>query len=634
MKLSDLLKPKQSITDAYAPGGFFNPGDSSLSGMLQNSINKSSPGFKATTTTQAGTPVATTQKQTSPMPANTPAAARSDLQGFDYYSNLAQNAERPETRTAANEWLKRNLIDDTQQMVDTTDTESMQNDFGSGSDIDFSTPTSQVAYSAEKLNELFGTKSPEDLFAMREQLRRDAALARAGLLPEEEYMQYQGLPGMKGERGYSFEDTMALNRATADIFSNAATKADRAITQAGLDAKTQASAGGLDTSGVPQQYASIINSSSLGKTADERAVNRQDLVRAALEGDDAFIAALIGKGEPALEGEARKAFDQRITNAEQLDSFITAVEGGTIKLGNIERIKQSAFNKFGAQSPEYAMANFLSGGVSAQERNRLFGASLTGTEKEDAARFIITPEDKPELAIQKAKAMKATMTYANDLSALTRSGATRAEISRWQKEGRMRSLNDYLLEFGIPQDSPIIKKPNINDDSISYTERQILKSNGLTDDQIDSEFGFKKVGSVTKQAPKVVAGYDISSYATDPLHETKVAKIYEKTPPFKTASDIDMVIRQVAPRSKITGQMVATAANTYGVDPKMVYAIMLQDSSLGTAGMGARNNNPGNIGQFDHLGQPVAGYRTMQDGVNAVAKWLSKKRVADQKQYT
>ena len=624
MKLSDLLKPKESISGAYAPGGFFNPQAGPLANkVLQTSINKSSPAFKQTTTNQSGTPVATDIKTAQTVPQPEPIR---DMQGngiatpVDWNSEYAYRAQQGDT--SAQDWIEQNTIDDSENNV--TEPVDYQTD---NSEIDFSTPTSQVAYSAEKLNELFGTKSPEDLFAMREQLRRDAALARAGMLPEEEYMQYQGLPGMKGERGYTFEDTMALNRATADIFSNAATKADRAITQAGLDSKTKSSTGGLNTSGVQSEYLSIINSSSLGKTADERAVNRQDLVRAALEGDEAFITALIGKGESAIEGEARKTFDQRIANAEQLDSFITAVQSGKIKMGNIEKIKQSALNKFGAQSPEYAMANFLSGGVSAQERNRLFGASLTGSEKEDAARFIVTPEDKPELAIQKAKAMKATMTYANDLTALTKAGVPRSQIANWQKEGRLRSLNDYLIEFGIPQNSPIVKKPNLNDSSISYTERQSLKANGLTDDQIDSELGFKKVGSGTNKASKVVAGYDISSYATDPNHERSVAAIYQRTPQFTTPTDIDLVIRKVAPKSKITGNMIATAANTYGVDPKMVYAMMLQDSSLGTAGMGARNNNPGNIGQYDNLGRPVAGYKTLQGGVNAVAKWLSKKKV-------
>lgn len=622
MNLSDLIKPKKSITDAYAPGGFFNPQSGLSSAVLQNSINKSSPGFKATTTTQSGVPVATDvvspqtggyTAQTVPlMEAGNVMSQAPEQDMFADYANRAANGD-----VEAQDWIEQNYIDDTATEPVETDTTS----------IDFSTPTSSVAYSMEKLNELYGTKSPEDLWALRQKLRLQESQASAGMLPESEYMNYQGLPGLEGQRGYTYDQQMAINRSTADIFGTQIADLDKFMdTQSKID-KAKASAGGLDTSGIPPQYSSIINSSSLGKTADERAINRMDLVRAAQEGDEAFIAALIGKGEPALEGEARKTFDQRIANAEQLDSFITAVESGNVKLGNIERIKQSAFNKFGAQSPEYAMANFLSGGVSAQERNRLFGASLTGTEKEDAARFIITPEDKPDLAIQKAKAMKATMTYANDIAALTKAGAPRADIANWQKQGKLRSLNDYLLEFGIPKESNLIKKPKAGDNSISYTERQELKNSGLTDEQIDTELGFKKVGSVTNKAPKVVAGYDISSYATDPQHEAKVARIYESTPPLRTPQEIDMVIRKVAPKSRITGQMVATAASTYGVDPKMVYAMMLQDSSLGTAGMGARNNNPGNIGQFDNLSSPVKGYATLQDGVNAVAKWLSRKKV-------
>jgi hypothetical protein len=53
-------------------------------------------------------------------------------------------------------------------------------------------------------------------------------------------------------------------------------------------------------------------------------------------------------------------------------------------------------------------------------------------------------------------------------------------------------------------------------------------------------------------------------------------------------------------------------------------AIMAQDSAMGTKGLGAKNNNPGNIGQFDSLGtKGVKGYTTLQDGVDAVAKNLA-----------
>lgn len=126
----------------------------------------------------------------------------------------------------------------------------------------------------------------------------------------------------------------------------------------------------------------------------------------------------------------------------------------------------------------------------------------------------------------------------------------------------------------------------------------------------------------------VVAGYDISKYATDPNHEKSVAKLYSNlgSYDFSNPLEIDKAIKTASSTSPITGQMVLSAASQYGVDPKMVFAMMQQDSSLGTKGTGARNNNPGNIGQFDHLTGAVKGYPTLQEGVNAVAQWLSKNK--------
>lgn len=184
---------------------------------------------------------------------------------------------------------------------------------------------------------------------------------------------------------------------------------------------------------------------------------------------------------------------------------------------------------------------------------------------------------------------------------------------------------DYMSYYDYNTDLQLAKDSIARGKSSAENAMNMLKKKYR--DVNPNDLSFNNVGSGTNRAPKVVAGYDISSYATDPNHERSVATIYQRTPQFNTPADIDKVIRSVAPRSPITGQMIATAANTYGVDPKMVYAMILQDSSLGTAGMGARNNNPGNIGQYDNLNRPVAGYQTLQGGVNAVAKWLSKKKV-------
>ena len=88
--------------------------------------------------------------------------------------------------------------------------------------------------------------------------------------------------------------------------------------------------------------------------------------------------------------------------------------------------------------------------------------------------------------------------------------------------------------------------------------------------------------------------------------------------------------------SKITYDMVMNSATKFGVDPIAVAATMAFDSSMGTKGKWARNNNPGNVGQFDSLdakGITVKWYGTLQEGVDAVAQNLRKRLDAYQAKY-
>ena len=74
--------------------------------------------------------------------------------------------------------------------------------------------------------------------------------------------------------------------------------------------------------------------------------------------------------------------------------------------------------------------------------------------------------------------------------------------------------------------------------------------------------------------------------------------------------------------------MIEAASQKTGIDPLMIATILKLDSSYGTAGKGARNNNPGNVGQFDSLdakGITVKGYDTLQEGIDAVAGNLKKR---------
>ncbi len=124
-------------------------------------------------------------------------------------------------------------------------------------------------------------------------------------------------------------------------------------------------------------------------------------------------------------------------------------------------------------------------------------------------------------------------------------------------------------------------------------------------------------------ASAIINGYDISAYATDALYEEKIQSFLRGMPSFGTAGDIDTYIQNVATGSPVTGEMVFTAAGQYSVDIPLMMAIMELDSRFGTAGIGVGTLNPGNIG---NTGTSTRAYGSWQEGVVAVAEWLSRHR--------
>jgi len=130
----------------------------------------------------------------------------------------------------------------------------------------------------------------------------------------------------------------------------------------------------------------------------------------------------------------------------------------------------------------------------------------------------------------------------------------------------------------------------------------------------------------TSANPRVIAGVDISRHATDPNHENKVQELFDTMPPVQSVAQIDQYIQATAPNSPITGAMVSKYAKQYDVEPKLLMAMMQQDSSFGTTGKGARTRNPGNVGN-DDTGKEVT-FASWEEGIEAEAKWLAKNRVA------
>ena len=125
-------------------------------------------------------------------------------------------------------------------------------------------------------------------------------------------------------------------------------------------------------------------------------------------------------------------------------------------------------------------------------------------------------------------------------------------------------------------------------------------------------------------ASAVVNGYDISAYATDPLHEQKIQTIVNAIPALTLVSDIDTYIQSKVEGSPVTGSMILSSAGKFNVNIPLLIAIMQNDSSFGTLGVGARTFNPGNVG---NTGLKEVNFGSWEAGVDAVAEWLASHRI-------
>ncbi|QQR82433.1 hypothetical protein IPJ70_04125 [Candidatus Campbellbacteria bacterium] len=147
----------------------------------------------------------------------------------------------------------------------------------------------------------------------------------------------------------------------------------------------------------------------------------------------------------------------------------------------------------------------------------------------------------------------------------------------------------------------------------AFSEAEVVKSG------IEAAFN----PTVVSDATRVLLEYDIAPYATDPEHEMKIQSILEKMGPMSSPDQIDLYIQSAVPGSPVTGAMVFAAAARYAVDARLMLALMENDSMYGTLGVGARTFNPGNVG---NTGTKERMYPSWEEGVGAVALWLSRHR--------
>ncbi|MDO8676802.1 MAG: hypothetical protein Q7K16_04140 [Candidatus Azambacteria bacterium] len=190
-------------------------------------------------------------------------------------------------------------------------------------------------------------------------------------------------------------------------------------------------------------------------------------------------------------------------------------------------------------------------------------------------------------------------------------------------------LNNRLREFQLSRDyarmSGDLERMNVADKEILTLEDTLFQLNLLVDTSKSAAVREAILAEVITDGSIAILGeYDITSYATDPLHEEKIMNILSKMGVMDTVEKIDDYIENKNFSSPITGEMIMSAVLAYTVDARLMMAIMEQDSRFGTVGVAVRTLNPGNVGNDDDGNTRT--YESWQEGVTAVAEWLSRHR--------
>jgi len=153
-----------------------------------------------------------------------------------------------------------------------------------------------------------------------------------------------------------------------------------------------------------------------------------------------------------------------------------------------------------------------------------------------------------------------------------------------ETDGVLNTINKLKLLEGISQTA--LATP--------FTEAEVVQ-NG-----IEASFGVNNPNVVFDgDFTGCLLVYDISSYATDPIHEEKIADILNYIGNMNSPADIDAYINNEAIASPLTGAMLYNSAQKYNVDVRLMMAIIELDSRFGTAGVAVNTLNPGNVGNND-----------------------------------
>lgn len=107
---------------------------------------------------------------------------------------------------------------------------------------------------------------------------------------------------------------------------------------------------------------------------------------------------------------------------------------------------------------------------------------------------------------------------------------------------------------------------------------------------------YSQIGQQGAATGTNVGGYDISKYAANPQNAAQVQNYLTQIQsaaggPITSATQAQQVISQLYPNATITGQMIMNTAQSTGVDPAMLIAMIQNESVGGTSDVATKDNN-------------------------------------------
>jgi hypothetical protein len=135
----------------------------------------------------------------------------------------------------------------------------------------------------------------------------------------------------------------------------------------------------------------------------------------------------------------------------------------------------------------------------------------------------------------------------------------------------------------------------------------------------------------------------MTGYATSTTQAGSVASKLNEIGKLTDLQQVQDYLDEKAPGSLITAGDISKASELYGVSWEMLLALTEHESNLGKSPVALKNNNPGGITWNGRNGEKGSArpaseggyyvkYKTMQDGLNATAEVLSKRKAMTDEQ--